>query len=111
MPLNWDISSITIKAPFFLPFIVNEDIRNVIVKTLTSIKLKGHKAPNLNILFILQNLQGTLQNLQGTTGNCALHKAFTIHPFLNFMKFYILLNVFDAMMQVRGVVAAPGVRQ
>ena len=90
----------------FLPFIVNEDIRNVIVKTLTSIKLKGHKAKNLNILFILQNLQGTfaestrhhwrlylvqvysfyriykapLQNLQGTTGNCALYKAFTIHP-------------------------------
>jgi hypothetical protein len=92
---------------FFLPFIVNEDIRDVIVKTLISIKLKGDKAPNLNILFILQNLQGTfaestrhhwklylvqvysfyriykapLQNLQGTTGNCALYKAFTIHPF------------------------------
>ena len=79
---------------FFLPFIVNEDIRNVIVKTLISIKLKGDKAPNLNILFILQNLQGTfaestrhhwkleivpctglfiLQNLQGTFAESTRH--------------------------------------
>jgi hypothetical protein len=46
---------------------VNEDIGSFIVKTPTSIKLKGYEAPHLNILFTLQNLQGPLQNLQGTT--------------------------------------------
>jgi hypothetical protein len=63
----------------------------VIVKTLLSIKLKGYKAPHLNILFSVQNLQ----NLQGTFAESTRH-----HWKLYLVKVYSFHRIYKALCRI-----------